>query len=79
MAIAAECNQVDWPGLYASSSLAAENAAQADVLVAQGLRCGMPLHMSSMYAQPPIIQVRLLALSYHSLVLGGSIIEYLVV
>lgn len=58
MAIATACNSVDWPALYAASSLAAENAAQADVLVAQGLRCGMPLHMSSMYAQPPSIQVR---------------------
>lgn len=58
MAIAAPRNEVDWPGLYTSSSLAADNAAQADMLVAQGLRCGMPLHMSSMYAQPPSIQVR---------------------
>jgi hypothetical protein len=59
MAIAAPRNEVDWPGLYASSSLAADNAAQADMLVAQGLRCGLPLHMSSMYAQPPSIQVSL--------------------
>lgn len=58
MAIATACNdQVDWPALYAASSLAAENASQVEVLVAQGLRCGMPLHMSSMYAQPPSIQV----------------------
>jgi hypothetical protein len=70
MAIATACNDVDWPALYASSSLAAENASQAEVLVAQGLRCGMPLHMSTMYAQPPSIQVRepLLAL----LCCGGS-------
>jgi hypothetical protein len=60
MAIAAACNNsVDWPAVYAASSLAAENAAQAEVLLAQGLRCGMQLHMTSMYAQPPIIQVRL--------------------
>lgn len=58
MAIAAACNNVDWPAVYAASSLAADNAAQAEVLCAQGLRCGMQLHMNSMYAQPPIIQVR---------------------
>lgn len=59
MAIAAACNNsVDWPSVYAASNLAAENAAQAEVLLAQGLRCGMQLHMTSMYAQPPIIQVR---------------------
>lgn len=57
MAIAAACNDVDWPAIYAGSSLAAHNAAQADALQAQGLRCGVELDMSSMYAQPPLVQV----------------------
>lgn len=57
MAIATATNDVDWPALYAASSLAAENAAQADALIHQGLRSGVQLHMSSMYAQPPTIQV----------------------
>jgi hypothetical protein len=57
MAIATATNDVDWPAIYARSSLAAENAAQAEILVQAGLRSGMPLHMNSMYAQPPLVQV----------------------
>ncbi len=60
MAIAAACNDLDWPAVYAASSLAADNAAQAELLVAQGLRCGVQLHMTTMYAQPFLIQVRIL-------------------
>jgi hypothetical protein len=57
MAIATATNDVDWPAIYASSSLAAENSAQAEILVQQGLCSGMQLHMTSMYAQPPLVQV----------------------
>lgn len=58
MAMVSQPNSIDWPGVYAASSLAASNAVECERLVQEGLASGMQLKMTSMYAQPFNIQVR---------------------
>ncbi|WIA42005.1 hypothetical protein OEZ86_009302 [Tetradesmus obliquus] len=64
MAMVSQPNSIDWPGVYAASSLAASNAVECERLVQEGLASGMQLKMTSMYAQPFNIQVRELLLKY---------------
>jgi hypothetical protein len=57
MAMVSQPNSIDWPAIYAASSLAASNAMECERLVQEGLASGMQLKMTSMYAQPFNIQV----------------------
>lgn len=57
MAMVTAANSIDWPAVYAASSLAAANAAECERLVAEGQAAGVPLKMASLYAQPFSVQV----------------------
>lgn len=57
MAMVTAANSVDWPAVYAASSLAAANAAECERLVAEGLEAGVQLKLTSLYAQPLSVQV----------------------
>eukprot|EP00878_Enallax_costatus_P039821 GHUV01045738.1.p1 GENE.GHUV01045738.1~~GHUV01045738.1.p1 ORF type:complete len:521 (+),score=145.25 GHUV01045738.1:208-1563(+) len=57
MAMVTAANSVDWPAVYAASSLAAANAAECDRLVAEGIAAGAQLKLTSLYAQPFSVQV----------------------
>jgi hypothetical protein len=57
MAMVSQPNSIDWPAIYAASSLAASNAMECERLVQEGQASGMQLKMASMYAQPFNIQV----------------------
>jgi hypothetical protein len=57
MAVVTAANNTDWPAVYAASRLAASNAAEAKRLMAECAASSKPLRMSSMYAQPFLVQV----------------------